>query len=285
MSRRGGQRRPPHRPYYPNQRFRQFNDSGYNFSSDVNMDMESQGGSFVYGGEPPPMQHFQPPHRGMGYGPPPRGFRGGFPPQFGYGGPPRGFRPPGPFRGRKRGYRHGRNINRPPHLRQQLPEGEDPYYHPSMFEDPWRYLLPKVQLDSKEGDKESAKDTGELGNSQSVAGGGGGGERAGVEGKTRDEVEKSRTDGAVDQGEVEGGEKKLEGLDVAAVEADASGEVCGNGEEEKGKEGGDEKGKEEEREEEEEVGKKEVGAPASVKAVVGEADLPKEDEITCSTAG
>ncbi len=141
---RGG--RGPRRPFYryPNPGYG-YNDGGYNFSSDVNVD--NTGGAFVFGTGPPPM-HYQQPHFGGGgnYGQPHYGFRGGHypPPQFGFG--QRGFRPPN-FRGGRfprHGYRGGWG---PRPQRPRNSDGDEPYYHLSMFEDPWRFLLPQEKQD------------------------------------------------------------------------------------------------------------------------------------------
>ena len=142
----GGKRRPPRRPYYPNQRFRQYNQGGgYNFSSDV--DMNQSGDSFVYGSA---SGSYHPPYGSSGGGggggyAPPRPFQhygyqrprsGGFRPNRerswggGYGGGGGGGR--GYGRGRGRGGQRRQDTNNP-----------EAYYHLSMFEDPWRYLLPQ----------------------------------------------------------------------------------------------------------------------------------------------
>lgn len=175
----GGRRRPRRRPYYPNQQFRQYNDAGYNFTSDVDMDEPS----FVYGGGPPPMgpppmgpprgppMDFYYPPFGRGHPGPPRGFRGGFgPPPFRPRGS-RGFRPNfrgrGGFRGgggggfgggfgrggRGGGFgRGGGGFGRGGGRggggggggwKQAGSTDPEEYYHKSMFENPWRYFLPE----------------------------------------------------------------------------------------------------------------------------------------------
>lgn len=158
--RRGGGGGGPRRPYYPNQRFRQYNDGGYNFSSDVNMD---NSGSFVYAGANPPMEYYHHRPYGMGYGPPPpHGYHGGgYSPQYGRS-RPRGYaspRPRGyaPFRGRAprySGYGHGGGQY---HAKPHPKDFENLFYHPSMFEDPWRHLLPKSDTKDR-GIEEDTKD-------------------------------------------------------------------------------------------------------------------------------
>ena len=161
--RRGGGGGGPRRPYYPNQRFRQYNDGGYNFSSDVSM---GSGGSFVYAGANPhpPMGYYRPPRHpyGMGYGPPPpryHGGGGGYPPH--YGRPrPRGH---APFRGRGPRYsgygRGGGGGGGQYHGKPHPKDFENLFYHPSMFEDPWRHLLPKSDVeDTKEEDTKNNRE-------------------------------------------------------------------------------------------------------------------------------
>ena len=97
-------------------------------------------------------------------------FRGGYNPRsFGGYEQHRGFRPqyfrgqspnPGPPWGgmRGRGMRYGEPpaFGRGQYQYHQGPykprrqEGDDPFYHPSMFEDPWRFLLPKRERDKQE---------------------------------------------------------------------------------------------------------------------------------------
>lgn len=159
---RGG--RGPRRPFYryPNPGYGggYHDGGGYNFSSDVNVD--NTGGAFVYGSGPPPQMHYHQPHYGGGgYRPPFHGFRGGGgghypPPHFGF--RQRGFRPPN-FRGGRfprQGYRGGRGGPRPPRPRNN--DNDEPYYHPSMFEDPWRFLLPQEKTEGKN-EEEAPKDT------------------------------------------------------------------------------------------------------------------------------
>lgn len=163
-----GPRRKP-RPYYPNQRFKNWGQGGrgrggrgaYNFSSDV--DLGNPNGSFQYGASPAPPAHHHyhhQPYGGMGFSSQYHG-GGGYNPQryyqqqHGHGGGYRGgFHPQhhhhqqrfhhhrggGRFfrGGRGRGYHHVQTWQRP-----QTQDGDDPYYHPSMFEDPWRFLMPK----------------------------------------------------------------------------------------------------------------------------------------------
>ena len=288
-----GKRRPPRRPYYPNQRFQQYNQGGYNFSSDVSMD--NQGGAFVYGGGPPPQYHQ--PQRSRGYGYPPRGRGwggGGGYQQYGYGGPPRGFRPPGNFRGRfqRPGYVRGGPF-RPyggPRQRMPVPEGDDPYYHPSMFEDPWRFLLPKEEkaAESGPGSNEGTKDANEV--TEPSSGGvedGGVAQDGGVASETDAEV---RTDDAAVVAEECKKEVDSPSEETAAETGDGGGEAVKseerNGEgEQGGGEGEQEGGKEEEGEGKgEEV---EGGEGGDEEKVVvekeGKLDEPREDEEIAST--
>ena len=154
----GGRRRP--RPYYPNQKFKHWNNNsgGYNFSSDVNVD----GGSFQYGSAPPPMYQQQQQQPYGGHGANYRGRRGYNPNFGGYG--QRGFYGrPQRFRGgrypRYGGAGYGRGQYYPRAQKSWGTDSDDPFYHLSMFEDPWRFLLPKSESRANASEKKSdAKD-------------------------------------------------------------------------------------------------------------------------------
>ena len=180
----GGRGRP--QPYYSNRGYQEWN-RGYNFSSDVNL--SNSNGSFQFG-SPPPMQDYRRPYRGGGRGGGFRG-RGGSYPGGGYrayynpqpygGYEQRGFRPqfyrgrfprPGPPGGALRN-RGGRGYGRGHYQaqKQRRPDGDDPFYHVSMFEDPWRFLMPKRASDNlgKESTKSEAPPCASEGRNSDVA--------------------------------------------------------------------------------------------------------------------
>lgn len=219
------------------------------------------------------MQQFHPPYRGRGggYGPPSRGYGGGYPPQYGYGGPPRGFRPPRNHRGRfpRQGQGYGRGQYFPrPHAqrgRTAAQDGEDPYYHLSMFENPWRFLLPQGHSkDIVEITKSTELDSGVAKVKSEVVTGD---EAGGTENRTectQGEVKEE----AKEEVKEEGNKKEVEDLKDPATtrETDGGSEECRNGEGGVEGEGGEE------------------GAAESVeKAAVKDAELAREDEDTASS--
>lgn len=121
-------------------------------------------------------------------------------------------------------------------------DSDEPFYHKSMFEDPWRYLLPQgtatESLEANKGGEDKAKEAVEL----EQSGGARGDKGEGVEGETGDEVcEVDRTGGKEGgEGEEKDTKKEVEEQkDPVAVETGSGGdEEMRNGDVGQGEGGG-----------------------------------------------